>query len=302
MKTKIPVTLSLICVTTSALADIANYQSTISSQSPAYYFNFDNSLSSAGNTATFTANGTAGFGADYSGNANGAASFPAASDYLSLSSTIISGQGTATAVGSLSLLFYVPATIPTTGYYFSDGETTGGAANGQPANSAFAFQISSSAGALTLKVANVSITGLPNVTADTWYYLGITYDLNGTTTDINGVNWYLGAIDGSLSSGFKQKGGSGNINSTGTLGDGLGFIAGNKQAAITVAPPGSSTAGVAGGAIDELATWDTALSADQIQAQFNALTTAVPEPSSEILVGIGALLLVQLRRKIPRHS
>ncbi len=199
MKSQILIALSVLLAAVSVHADLANYQSTVSGQSPAYYFNFDNSLSSVGNTATFTANGGATFGSDYFVNANDAALFPATSDYLSLANppAVISGEGTATAVGSLSLLFYVPATIPTTGYYFSDSETTGGAANGQTANSAFAFQISSAAGALTLKVGNVSVTGLPTVTANTWYYLGLSYNLNGTATGVNGINWYLGQAGGS---------------------------------------------------------------------------------------------------------
>src|SRR5579859_2680602 len=139
---------SLTLASISARADLASYQAAVSGQSPAYYFHYDNSLvDSVGGTAAFTANGGATFGSDYFGNANDAASLPTNTDYFTLANppAIIGGEGTTNAVGSLSLLFYVPTLIPNTGYYFSDGETTGGAANGQPANSAFAFQISSTA-------------------------------------------------------------------------------------------------------------------------------------------------------------
>lgn len=298
MKTFLTIAISLAFATTAVRADLANYQTTVTGQSPTYDFHFDNSLSSVGNTATFTANGGATYGSDYFANASDAASFPATSDYLSLASpAVISGEGTSTAVGSLSLLFYVPATIPGTGYYFSDSETTGGAAGSQPANSAFALQFSSSA--LTLKIGNKSYSAPTTVTASTWYYLALTYNLNGSVTSVNGVNWYLGAVGGTLSSVFEQKGGSGNLSTTATLGDGNTFIVGNKQAAV-VGVPATSTAGVAGGEIDELATWSSALTATDIQNQFNALTTTVPEPSTCAVLGLSGLLVLFARRTF-RH-
>jgi hypothetical protein len=298
-KIQLIIAVSLTLASISVRADLANYQTTVSGQSPAYYFHLDNSLSSVGGTATFTANGGATFGSDYSANANDAALFPASSDYLSLANppAVISGEGTTTAIGSLSLLFYVPSTIPATGYYFSDSDITGGAAGSQPANSAFALQFSSSA--LALKLVNTTVA-LPAVTANTWYYLALTYNLNGSVTSVNGVNWYLGAVGGTLSSGFKQKGGSGNINTAGTLGDGNTFIVGNKQAAV-VGVPATSTAGVAGGEIDELATWSSQLTGNQITSQFNALTVSVPEPSTCILFGAGGLLVLWTRRTF-RHD
>lgn len=286
---------STLLLPVASQADLPSYQSAVSGQSPQYYFNFDDSLSSVGDTATFTANGNAGFGPDYFGNANLAASFPGTADYFSLASpTVISGEGSMTAVGSMSMLFYVPTAIPATGYYFSDSETTGGAANGQTADSAFALQFSSSA--LTLKIGNKSYSAPEAVTAGTWYYLGLTYNLNGTATGVNGVNYYLGAIGGNLLSAFEQRGGSGNLSTTSTLGDGLSLVLGNKQAAVTGSP--ASTAGVAGGEIDEFATWNTELTADQITSQFNALTaSSVPEPSPALLLALGAPVLF-LRRKI----
>ena|ERR1039457_1362551 len=297
-KSLLTIAASLTLASISTRADLTSYQTAISSQNPAFYFHFDNSLvDSVGGTAAFTANGGATFSNDFFGNANDAALFPATTDYLSLANppAVIGGEGTSNAVGSLSLLFYVPATIPGTGYYFSDGETTGGAANGQPANSAFSFQIASTAGAVTLKVGSKSITSLPAVTSNTWYYLGVTYNLNGTSVGVNGVNAYIGPVGGSLSSVFTQKGGSGNIGSTSTLGDSLTFVVGNKQAAVTAA----STAGVAGGEVDELATWSTQLSTTQIQNQFNSIV--VPEPSTCAMVGIGILTLFCSRRRIHVH-
>ena len=291
MKVQIPIALSVLFATASVQADLASYQSTVNGQSPSYYFTFDgSSLSSSATASTLTASGSPTAGSDYFGNANDAMTFPANSDYLTGDASIVSGAGTTTAVGTLSLLFYVPDTIPNTGYYFSDSEqTSSGAANGQAGDSAFALQFSS--GALTLKIGNKS-SALTTPAPGTWNYIAITYSFTGSSSSDN-YACYLGTLGGTLS----QQTVNAISASASTVGDGLGFVVGNKQAAITGTPP--STAGVAGGAIDELATWNTALSSSQINAQFNAL--AVPEPSSLALCAAGGLFLLGLRRK-NRHS
>lgn len=276
MKTLLTIAISLAFATTAVRAQTAaDYQSTISGQSPTYDFNFDNSLSSVGNTATFTASGTAGFGSDAWGNANDAVSFSALTDYLSLASPlIISGAGTLTAIGSMSMLFYMPSTVPSTAYLFSDSDVSP------------YFALGMSGGVFSLKIANKSFT-IPTPTANTWYYFGLTYNLNGTVTGVNGATWYLGAVGGTLSSGFLQKGGSGNINTTTTMGDGGTFILGNRRAENNT---------LVDGEIDELATWNTALSSSQIDSQFAALIVPVPEPSACILFGAGGLLVLWTRR------
>lgn len=289
-KIQLIIAVSLTFATAAVRADIANYQSTLTGQSPTYLFNFDNSsLSASIGTATFTANAGATFGNDYSGNASSAVSFPSATaGYLSLASpVVISGEGTATAVGSLSMLFYMGSTVPGTGYLFSDQDSTSGTM----------FALSESSGAASLKVANktFALSGAPTLTANTWYYLAVTYDLNGTVVGVNGVNWYLGAAGGTLASGFYQKGtvgGTTYINTTGTLGDGGTFILGDRRAF-------NNTFGV-GSELDELATWSTALDSSAITAQFNALTTSVPEPSTCAVLGLGGLLVLWKRRTFRR--
>jgi len=280
------IAISLAFATAAVRADLANYQTTVSGQSPAYDFHFDNSLSSAVGSATFTANGGATYGTDYSGNATDAALFPALTDYLSLASpNVISGAGTATAIGSMSLLFYLPSTVPNTAYLFSDTDTG--------TTGLFAFDISGGT-SFQLKIGNTTktLTGTPAITANTWYYLGLTYNLNGTAGGVNGVNWYLGAAGGSLSSGFLQKGGTGNINTTSTLGDAGTFIVGNRRAFNNGMGLGSE--------IDELTTWSSQLTATDIQNQFNALTTTVPEPSTCALLGLSGLLVLWRRRAFRR--
>jgi hypothetical protein len=259
-------------------ADNANYEATVSAQAPAYEFTFDNTLSSVGSTATFTASGTAGFGSDYSGNVNAAVSYSALTDYLSLASpAVISGAGTSTAVGSLSMLFYMPSTVPSTGYLFSDDDATSGDY----------FALGMSGGVFDLKLKNKTFA-LPTPTANTWYYIGLTYNLNGTATGVNGVNWYLAAAGGSLATGFIQNGGTGNMTAADPLGDGNPFVLGNRRA---------ENNAVVGGEIDELATWTTALSPAQITGQFDALTvTETPEPCVGAMLGLGGLLLMGTRR------
>jgi hypothetical protein len=275
--------------------NLANYQSTIDGQSPLYHNTFDNTLSPSVGAGTFTANGTAGFGSDYFGNANDSSLYPAVGDYLSVApGGVVSGVNSATAVGSLSTLFYVPSLPSTAAYFFSGSETTGGAANGQTANSAFSLSLpGGGSGVLQLKVGNQTITTVGTVSAGNWYYLGLSYNLNGIVAGVNGVNWYFGQAGGStLTTGFKQHGGTGNISATSTLGDGLAFVLGNKQGVVTV---GSSlAAALPNGEVDELATWSTDLASSAFTSQYNALV--VPEPSTYAMLGVGGLLLLGMRR------
>jgi hypothetical protein len=276
--TQLIIAACLVLGTISVRAQLANYQSTINGQGPSYYFTFDNSsrADSLGSGATFTASSGATSGSDLWGNANDAALFPAFTDYLSLSSpNIISGANTTTAVGSLSMLFYLPSTVPNTAYLFSEGDATSG--------SYFAFDISGG-NTFQLKIGNTTktLTGAPTITGGQWYYLGISYNRNGVVTGVNGINWYMGAVGGTLDSGFLQNGGTGNISATSNLGDGGAFIVDNRRAE-------NNSMGL-DSEVDELATWTTALTSGQITSQFNAL--AVPEPSTGVLFVAGGLMII----------
>jgi hypothetical protein len=259
-------TLTVNVGTSSTLAR-SNYQSVIIGQSPSYYFKFDGNLVDAiGGTATFTANGGATFGGDYFGNANDAASFPAATSGLTLSSpVIINGAGSTASSGSLSLLFDLTAATGTE-YLFSDSENTSGTGGSTgAAHSAFALDFSS--GTFQLKAGNKSIADatLPAPAAGSWYYFACTWNFNGTTNDQ--INWWIGPVGGTLISGDNISTGN-RLSSDATLGDSGTFVLGNRRA-LNNSPTGE---------FDELATWSTQLNASQIASQFSALTVSTGPP------------------------
>lgn len=283
IKTWLAVTLSLPLAVAAHGQTLTAYQNVINAQSPYYHNTLDNTLAPATGTGTFSATAGATSTSDYFGNANAAVAFASSSDQLSYANgtDIISGSGTATPTGSLSLLFETPTMFGSTMYLFSNSDTSG---------SQLAVTLVS--GTLNIKINNKTFTApttgsaFPTLTENTWYYLALTWDCNGTATGVNGFNYYLGeAGQSSIAyTGFMQRGGTGNFSSsTGTIGNGGAFVLSGHQT--------SQTGGFSGGAVDELATWSTELSSAQITDQFNALVTPAPEPST-IAIGILGLLIL----------
>ena len=295
--------MSMVFATAAVRADLANYQTDVAGQSPAYYNTLDDKLVPTIDTVgggTLTASAGASFGSDFFGNASNAAFYLGASggNYNVGSANIISGAGSSSAVGTLSFLFKTGSAIPSTGYFFSAGETIGAAAGGQPANSAFALQFSSGALSLDLGGKRTILLASGATAANTWYYFAVTYNFNGTTAGDTGT-WYLGAAGGTLSSGTAVA----QTVATSTVGDGSSFVLGNRQASPAVFG-GTGAGGASSGSYeaDELATWNTALPSDQISSQYNTLTVAaVPEPSTCTMFGLGGLLVLW-KRRTSRHD
>jgi Alginate lyase/Immunoglobulin domain len=273
----------------------ARYQGVISSQFPMYYNPLDDSLAPAVGTGTFTASATGtGFGNDYFGNANGAASFSDTSAQLSYADggSIVNGVGAANSIGSLSLLFYTPNTaLSGTQYIFSNGDV-------QTSGTGYQFALSLSGGVLQLKAGNKTIV-LPTLAGGTWYYFATTWDFSGANSSAYGINYYLGVAGqpaGSLSSGFVQRGGTGNISSTAILGTNGAFVLSGRQ------PPANSGSGFqisgAPGLVDELATWNSQLSASQIADHFSALivnngpSITTPPTNQTVVAGQNATFTV----------
>ena len=267
---------------------LAVYQSVLNGQSPTYYNTLDNTLVPTAGTGTFTASGTGtGFGSDYFGNANDAASFTTSADQLSYATgaNIVSGSGAANSIGSLSLLFYTPnTTLSGTQYIFSNGDTTG--ANGNQ------FSLDLSSGVLQLKAGNKTIT-LPTLTGGQWYYFGTTWNFSGANSSPFGINYYLGVAGQSsfASTGFVQRGGTGNISSTAIFGNGGAFVLSGHQASASA----GFEIGANPGLVDELASWNSQLTGTQFSDQFNALIIPVPEPSSFALLAAGLCGILALR-------
>ena len=296
MKLCLTVAFGMVFAIASVRADMANYESTVAGQSPGYLFNFDNSLSSdvGSPSGTFVGSGTTGFGNDYSGNANDAlTSSGNTSGYTLSTPNIISGAGSTTSSGTFSFLLNL-ASVGGTEYWFSASDNTSGTANANGAASS-ALALDYSGGALQLKVANHStpLASLITLGANTWYYVAATWSFDGVPAD-DVVNVYIGAAGGTLASGTTGPTGGAlafsGWSSTGTVGDGGVVTLGNRR--VFTLTNGTS------GSYDELATWNSILTAGQIQAQFDALATSVPEPSTFAFIGMGTLSVLGLRRKI----
>jgi hypothetical protein len=123
------------------------------------------------------------------------------------------------------------------------------------------------------------------IALNTWYYLGVTWD---ETRNSGELKYYIGQIGGVLSSN------SFNINDASVVGNDGTFFLGNKDSNFGNAyrtPSGD-------GAVDELAIWNSELASTLINAQFNSFT-AIPEPASCLLFGLGGLVFTLRRRVVP---
>jgi len=286
MKKFLVITIGAVFATATVRADIAAYQTVVNSQNPAYYFNFDDSLTANVGSGTFgTAGSSTGFTTDLSGNANDALHVGnSTSGYTLTTPNIINNAGSSTAVGSFSFLFNL-ASAGGTQYFFSDSENTGTAPG-----SALALDFSGTLG-FQFKVGNhsfVSATYLPAPVANTWYYFAANWNFDGVPAD-DTVNWWIGSVGGSLVAGNNTLVPYSSWAAGTTVGAGGTFDLGAR----------STLASSSTGSYDELATWSSQLTSDQVNAQFNALTPA-PEPSSCAMLGLGGLLVLWKRRAFRR--
>lgn len=124
------------------------------------------------------------------------------------------------------------------------------------------------------------------ISEDTTYHAA--FVLNGDPD--NNVNTDDGTVTGYLNG--LSVGSSGDAGFLRQHNDGIGI--GRNNGGDTIFADGSGGAGTGfHGVIDEVAQWNTPLTADQIAAQAGEF---IPEPGTSILGGLGALLLLRRRR------
>lgn len=278
MKRTLSLFLALTAFAGAATAQtLSSYQSTVMSQTPSYYFTFDNgSLTSVANSVTLQSSPVvfSQFAYDVFRNPNDSAYFTAQGDGLVGSGDgLISGGGTSnlvsTASGTITFLFKTLDPGLNTGQriiFSCGGSTTNHNAlqvfleNTNPANG--------DPDSLKFRFGDGTTTILPaaSVIPDTWYYFAFTYTEASTTT--NKATWYLGRPGGTLASGLTTNA------PDCVAGDGTDFYIGNNPALNAgFRNPGN-------GQVDEFAIWSRQLSSSEVQAQFATLPNRTPAPAS----------------------
>jgi hypothetical protein len=288
-----------------SLPAVAGYQTVISNQAPAHYFQLagntvdsmnPSSVALAVNRGTILVtnppfNASVGFSDDYFLDQNGAAYFALASDAIYTNVNLLNGGGTYTASpgtgkGTITGMFHA---FPCTNFYtgekfiFSAGgstTTTNALAlileapptNANPWSLKFRFGDSS----------DVLVPGT-NILSE-WYYFAVAYDETASTQQ---AQWWVGQPGGTLQSG--------------TFSAAIGSLAGAADAFylgndVTTASgfryQNSSHTG--NGQVSQIAIWNQLLTANQIAAQFNALTVsaAPPPPVPMRIVAQGANVII----------
>ena len=201
---------------------------------------------------------------DYAYNINSA--YNAGSNYMSGSGSTdyLSSDN-----GTMSMLFQTSSDITTfqsllsRGIYNTNGDN--------------AFEIRVGNGRLQIAYGGTSLYNIDTtISIDTWYYLGITWDVASNTMDI----FYGAAGSGSLET------------STISIAS-----AGNSSDLIYVG--GRNGSGEFLGSLEEIAIWDRTLSDSSMEAQFAA---TVPEPATTAMsLGIGVCALTALLRRKSKH-
>jgi len=265
--------------------DLPTYQSTVEGQSPYYYNQLDSTLAPLVGTGTFVPANATGSTNDYFGNANAAAFFSNTTAQISVTTgkNVINNSGT-NSIGSLSLVFQTPNAVnATTRYIFSNGDVN----NGVAGITGGEFALAMTSQNLRFTVGNLNLGNVPsnftNLVSGAWYYFAATWDFTGANSSAFGIHYYLGLAGqptNTLTTGFTQRGGSGNINSAAQLGNSQTFTVSAIQ---SDASGGFNVAGVPG-FVEGLATWSNQLSVAHLDSQYQTLIL-VPEPSTLLLCG-----------------
>lgn len=267
-----------------ALPPVAAYQTVISNQAPARYFQLaGNTIDSINpNTAlalsctppNLTSNTpSAGYCYDYFGNPLGACYFAFGTDGVYTNVNLLNGGGAYTGAagsgkGSISGMFHgFPCTNFYTGqkYIFDAGGDTA-------TSNAFALFLEAPVNAnpcsLKLRFGDSSGVLVPGTNMlSEWYYFAVTFD---ETTPNPQAHWWAGRPGGALYSGsFSATNGS-------LAGAAGAFCLGNQ---INLSSSGfryQNSSHTGNGQVSQVALWNRLLTTNEVFAQFNALTVRPP--------------------------
>jgi hypothetical protein len=284
-----------------AIPAVSGYQTVISNQAPAHYFqlagnavdSMNPSLALAINTGLILVtnppfNTSVGFSYDYFLDQNGAAYFSISSDAIYTNVNLLNGGGTynagflGTGKGSISGMFHgLPCTNYYTGekYIFDAGGSTG-------TSNAFALflenPISANPWSLKMRFGDSSDVLIPatNILSE-WYYFAVTYD---ETVTNHQAHWWVGRPGTTLQSSFFS------ATSNSLAGAGNVFYIGNQAGGGSAFRYQNSSTG--NGQISQFTIWNRLLTTNEVAAQFNALSvSAGPPPTLSIAVSVSNVIL-----------
>ena len=285
-----------------AIPAVSGYQTVISNQAPAHYFqlagnavdSMNPSLALAINTGLILVtnppfNTSVGFSYDYFLDQNGAAYFSISSDAIYTNVNLLNGGGTynagflGTGKGSISGMFHgLPCTNYYTGekYIFDAGGNTG-------TSNAFALFLeqptSANPWSLKMRFGDSSDVLIPatNILSE-WYYFVVTYD---ETVTNHQAHWWVGRPGTTLQSSFFS------ATSNSLAGAGNVFYIGN-QAGGGSAFRYQKSSHTGNGQISQFTIWNRLLTTNEVAAQFNALSvSAGPPPTLNIAVSGANVIL-----------
>lgn len=284
----------------SAIPPVNAYQTVISNQTPAHYFqlagNGVDSVNPASVALAITSgtilvtnppfNTSVGFSYDYFLDQNGAAYIALAGDAIYTNANLLNGGGTyngstGSGKGSISGMFHG---FPSTNFYSGEkfilsagGSTTTtnalaliveGRTNDTPCSIKFRFGDSS----------DVLVTNM----LSEWYYFAVAYDETALSQQ---VQWWVGLPGGTLQSGSFTA-------ATGSLaGAGNAFYIGN-DVSLNNGFRYQNNSHTGNGQVSQVATWNRVLSGTEVTNQFNALSVVAGPPPVLSIVASGGNAII----------
>jgi hypothetical protein len=288
---------------------VSAYQTVISNQAPAHYFqlagntldSMNPALSLATNIGTILVtnppfNTSVGYSYDYFLDQNGAAYFSLGADAIYTNINLLNGGGTynssspGSGKGSISGMFHG---LPCTNYngsqvfIFDAGGNTGNSnafslylENSTTANPwSLKLHFGDSSGVL---IQGTNASGLPNVLSE-WYYFAVTYDETVTNRQ---AHWWVGQPGATLKSGFFS------AVSNSLAGAGNTFYIGNQSGGNLNAFRYQKNSHTGNGQVSQFTIWNRLLTTNEVAAQFSALSVSAGPPPTLSIAASGTNAII----------